>query len=69
MLGKKPDAMLERPMKYFILAINQRSIPVPIVDEHDDIQLYDSYLEALKEASTQILCQSSGYEILKWRHL
>ena len=55
-------------MKYFVVAIGGSNLPLPIVNEDDEIELFNTYTQAEEMAEHQIICSARGYEIYKWPH-
>ncbi len=56
-------------MKYFVMAINFRNHPEPIVNDDDNLTLFDTEKEADEMANGQPLCHAGGYEIYEWPYL
>ncbi len=60
-------------MKYFVIAlsifINYQGYPVPIINDDDEIILFDSKEKAIEMADQQSLCMAGGYEIIEWSHV
>lgn len=53
-------------MRYFVIAVGGSNLPLPIIDEDDNIYMFDSYEDAEKMAEHQIICSARGYEIIEW---
>lgn len=60
-------------MKYFVMAIspstNYRDHPEPVVDDDDNIMLFDTEEKAEEMAKGQTLCRAGGYEIYEWPYI
>ena len=48
------------------IAIGHEGEPVPIMDDEDNVILFDSEEEAEEMASEQSLCQAGGYRVFDW---
>jgi len=60
-------------MKYFVMAINPlinfRNYPMPISDDDDIMELFDTEEEAEEMTIDRPLCQEGRYEIYEWPYL
>ncbi len=59
-------------MKCFVvavsIAIGHEGEPVPIMDDEDNVILFDSEEDADNMAREQPLCQAGGYSVFDWSY-
>ena len=57
-------------MKCFVVAVStaigHQGEPVPIMDDEDNVILFETEEEADKMANQQPLCQAGGYSVFDW---
>lgn len=53
-------------LKYFAMLRTYNNMPIPLIDDLDEIVLYDSRDDATKAAINNIIGSTYGFEIYEW---
>ncbi len=53
-------------MYYFVMLNGGNAIPLPLVDEYDNVMLYTTRKEAEQAGEDNIMGQARGYEVYRW---
>jgi len=53
-------------MKYFAMIRHQKGHPMPLVDEQEDVVLFDSREAAEDAAKRTLMGETFGYEVYEW---
>lgn len=53
-------------MKYFAMIRHQKGHPMPLVDENEDVMLFDTEEEAAAAAKRTLMGETFGYEVYEW---
>lgn len=54
--------------KYMVILNGGKGRPLPMVDENDDIALYDDQILALEGARQNALGKARGFKIILWEY-
>lgn len=57
--------MSDKP-KWFVMLCGNDGTPIPMMRDDDDVALFDSEEEAMRNASWNPLGEAFGYEVFEW---
>jgi len=53
-------------MKFFVMIRHQKGFPMPMVDENEDVKLFDTREEAEEAGKKNLFGETFGYEVYEW---